>query len=53
MTVKIVIYEGSPTPENLAEIGRMIQDGYNKGIGKPAGVNWEFFDEVACEHTEY
>jgi hypothetical protein len=45
MTVKIIIYKGSPTPENLAEIGRMIQDGCHTGIGRPAGVNWEFFDE--------
>ena len=50
--MKIVIYKGNPTPENLAEIGRMIQDGRHAGIGSPAGVNWKFFDEEACEHTE-
>jgi len=45
MTVKIVIYKGDPTPENLAEIARMIQDGHNKGINRPVGVTWEYFDE--------
>lgn len=37
----VKVHKGKPTPEDFAEIQRMIDDGYHTGIGIPYGINWE------------
>lgn len=39
--MKVTIHKGNPTPEQWAEIGRMIQEGHHTGIDRPYGINWE------------
>jgi len=41
MTCQITLHKGRPTPENMQQIGNLIQKGFSSGINAPEGVIWE------------